>query len=255
MVTIPIVSTPYKPRNHDTAKRLVAQGSLKFAPPWIAAGGLKFTWPFGAEGFRIYGGSLNAVHRYIGGNTPDANVIHFHEGRIEMTGTFPGLTSPAMIGKLQDIATSRSKRKTFALPGVLAKVQYVIVDTYDFGHPVDDRTSSIDYSLTLLRVGNTGGGSGSGGGSSALEAVQGLSGAVGAPERASSSKSDRTFSVVQGVDTFRAVADRVYGDVNQWPFLVELNRNTLVNNNPDLANVSAYQLPYYRWPIGTKIAY
>jgi len=255
-VTIPIVSNPYKPKNADTAKRLVAEGSLKYASPWIAAGGLKFTWPFGAEAFRIYGNSLNAIHKYIGGNTPDVNVIHFHEGRIEISGTFPGLTSSAHSQKLQDVVTSRNKKKTFALPGVLAKVQFVVIDSYDFSHTADDRTSSIDYSLVLIRVGNTGGGSASGGGSRSLESFDAATGATGAPERASLSQSDRTFSVVQGVDTFRAISDQVYGDVNQWPTLVDLNRAALLNNNPNLGLAfTTYQIPYFRWPIGTKIAY
>jgi len=245
MTDIPIVKQPYKPTNEDTAKRLVAYSGLKFLRPWLSASGLKFTWPIGIEGFRVSGTALVALHRYIGGNTAVANVIHFNEGHIEMSGTLPGLTSPDNMVKLTDVLMSRAK-KTLSLPGVLPRVQYVEVENYDFTHNADDRTSSIDYTISFVRTGVVPTKS-----SSSHTASSGSSSSKRAPK----SKSPRTFTTTTSVDTFRAVADKVYGDVNKWPNLVTLNRDRLINNNPALKGVNSHQLPYHRWPIGTKVAY
>lgn len=257
MADVPIVPPlqRLKYANADTALRLVDDGGLKFARPWIMAGGLKFTWPVGTEGFRVSGTALLALHRYIGANTADAHVIHFNEGRIEISGTLPGLTSPGNMVSLQDVCMARNK-KQLSLPGILPKVQFVVIENYDFSHDEGDRTSSITYSIVMVRTGNTGSSKAATGVSATtLSASQSVSSAPTTPQRAPTSQSSRTFSVTQGVDTFRAVADRVYGDVNLWTKLVDLNRTKLIDNNPKLKNVTTYQLPYYRWPVGTKIAY
>jgi len=254
MADIPLVTHPQSPANKDSAKRLVSDAGLKFARPWISAGSLHFVWPVGAESFRISGQATNAVHHYIGGNTPDVQTIHFHEGRIEISGTLPGLTSPENMVSLQDIVTSRS-RKMLALPGVLPKVQYVVVDSYEFNRDENDRTNSIAYSITLIRVGTAGTSKGPGVVGSTLDSAQAPGSAPSTAQRASKSQSSRTYTTTQTIRTFRAVSDKVYGDVNLWTKLVDLNRNTLINNNPALKGVNQYQLPYYRWPVGTRIAY
>ena len=251
---IPVVARPFAPKNEDTVAFLVKDSARKYQRPWIAAGGLKFTWPMGIEGFRISGTITNSIHHYIGDNVARVDTIHFIEGHIEMTGSLPGLTSSGLAVKLIDVLTVRNK-KTLSLPGLLPKVQYVVIDNYEFAHAEDDRSSSITYSISMIRTGNVGASKGSGGGSGTSMAFEAASGAPVTAQRASGSQAARTFTVIQGVDTFRAVADRVYGDVNQWPKLVDLNRDTLLKNNPSLAGVNTYELPYYRWPVGTKIVY
>jgi hypothetical protein len=245
MTDIPLVPHPIKHSNIDVVKRLVADSGLKFQRPWLSAGGLKFTWPVGTEGFRVTGTALTALHRYIGDNVAVADVIHFNEGHIEMSGTLPGLTSPANMVKLTDVLMMRNK-KILSLPGILPKLQYVVVENYDFTHTADDRLSLIDYSISFIRVGTVGG-STSGKPSAASSGTT--------ASRSSKSKSPRVFTTTQSIDTFRAVADKVYGDVNQWPKLVDLNKAKLITNNPKLKGVNSHQLPYYRWPVGTKIEY
>lgn len=251
MADVPIAPQGHllTPANKDSAMRIVGDGGLKFARPWISAGGLKFTWPVGAEGFRVSGTALLALHRYIGSNTAAAHVIHFNEGHIELSGTLPGLTSPSKMGTLQDVCMSRNK-KQLSLPGILPKVQYVVIETYEFAHDEGDRTNSITYTISMVRTGNTGGSSS--GGSSSSSASKSV---PNNPKKSPSSKSSRVFTVTQGVDTFRLVADRVYGSADLWAKLVQLNQTKLIDNNPALKNVPPYALPYYRWPVGTKIAY
>jgi hypothetical protein len=254
---ITVVARPFVYGNKDSAAFLVKDSGRKFQRPWIKAGGLKYTWPIGIEGFRVSGTMLTALHRYIGDNVAVADTIHFNEGHIEISGMLPGMTSPGSMVKLIDVLMARNK-KTLSLPGVLPKVQYVVVENYDFSHTEDDRTSSITYTISMIRTGNVGtskGSGGSGGGGSTFGAVQGVSGAPTGSQRSVGTESPRTFATTQSVDTFRAVADAVYGDVDQWPKLVDLNRDRLVNNNPSLTNVNTYQLPYFRWPVGTKIVY
>lgn len=250
MADVPIAPPGHllTPANRDSAMRIVGDGGLKFARPWISAGGLKFTWPVGAEGFRINGTALLGLHRYIGSNTAAAHVIQFNEGHIELTGTLPGLTSPSKMATLQDVCMSRNK-KQLSLPGILPKVQYVVIESYEFAHDEGDRTNSITYTISMVRTGNTGKTSASSSGSAPSKSVPSN------PKKSPSSQSSRMFTVTQGVDTFRLVADRVYGNVDLWSKLVQLNQTKLIDNNPALKNIQPYMLPYYRWPVGTKIAY
>lgn len=249
MADVPIADQGHllTPANKDSAMRIVGDGGLKFPRPWISAGGLKFTWPVGAESFRVNGTALLALHRYIGSNTAEAHVIQFNEGHIELSGTLPGLTSPSKMGTLQDVCMSRNK-KQLSLPGILPKVQYVVIESYEFSHDEGDRTNSIAYTISMVRTGNTGKAAAGGTGSSSAKSVP-------SNPKKSPSKSSRIFTVTQGVDTFRLVADRVYGSVDLWAKLVQLNQSKLIDNNPKLKGLAPYALPYYRWPVGTKIAY
>lgn len=255
MSDLDIVSTPLSYKNNDPVKRIVADSGLKFARPSISAGGKTFTWPVGVEGFEITGQAFLGIHHYIGDNVAAVNVIHFDERRITLSGTLPGLKSTDGMVSLQDVVTSRSK-KILKMPGILPREQYVVTDNYNFRHDEDDRTSSIVYSVVLIRVG-AGDSAGSGKGSGAALAATASEAASGAPvtaQRASQTQSQRTFAVVDGVDTFRAISARVYGNVDQWPQLVTLNANTISINNPGLS-VRPDQMAYYRWPVGTKIRY
>jgi hypothetical protein len=255
----------------DTALKIIPDKQLRFAPPSIRAGGLSFTWPIGPEGFRRSGSATLGMHKFIGDNVVQANVIHFDESHIELSGTFPGLSSPNDMTTLIDVLTNRNK-KVLHVPGVFPREQYVEVENYEFTHAAEDRTHSIDYSISFLKVG-TGGGVG-GFAKSDLGQLQGSSikPASGARlrgiktsgtqtltgpapiTRPAKSQSARYFQVVDGVDTFRTISQMVYGDSDKAGILVNLNQETITRNNPGL-QVNSYELVYHRWPRGTRIAY
>jgi len=269
----------------DTAKKIIPDNQLRFSLPSIRAGNVSFTFPVGPEGFTRSGSSSLGIHKFIGDNVVDVNVIHFDEGHIELNGTLPGLSSPAYMADLITVLTNRNK-KVLRVPGVFPREQYVETENYNFNHPQDDRTHSIEYSVSFIR---TGAGEGSGGfleaslatlqskassppnkksvqssGStrSLLKSV-GQQSVTGSPStvalqsvsRPSTSRSARYFQVVDGVDTFRTISNYVYGDPDQTAVLIMLNQDLIQHNNPDLATVNSYQLIYYRWPRGTRVAY
>jgi hypothetical protein len=261
----------------DPAKRIVPIEAMRFQRPSLRAGGLEFTWPVGTEGFRRSGTSTVALHKFIGDNSVHANVIHFDEGHIEMSGSLPGLSSPNDMIKLIDVLTNRN-RKVLRVPGVFAREQYVEVETYDFTHSSDDRTHSIEYTISFVKVG--GGDKVGGFMETALQDLKGIAatsgsrtvqGLLASPSsqaaqqesvpgetvsvsRPAKSRSTRYFTVIDGVDTFRMIAQQVYGDASFASTLVDLNQETIEKNNPGL-DVNSYQLIYTRWPRGTKIAY
>jgi hypothetical protein len=275
----------------DTVAKLIPDSQLTFQPPTIISGGMTFTFPIGPEGFRRSGSSQIGIHKYIGDNVVAANVIHFDEGHIELNGTLPGISSPRWMSSLIDVLHS-TKKKILRAPGVFPREQYVETENYDFSHSPDDRSHSIEYSISFLKVGSgdevagvldTAGIDTLSGrpstvatphstarGSQSLATMQFRSGRsvpigpedepyeMGRSEltatRSAQARSARFFQVIDGVDTFRMIAQYVYGDADQASKLVELNTEVISKNNPG-STVKPYELIYHRWPRGTRVAY
>src|SRR5262245_51040237 len=67
-------------------------GHLQHARPYIANGSRLFVFPVGVEAFTRRGEAQLGLHRYIGAISTDGQTINYEEARIELSGTFPGLT-------------------------------------------------------------------------------------------------------------------------------------------------------------------
>lgn len=229
-------------------------GNLRHARPFICNGLDIFVFPGGTEGFTASGEAELGIHKYIGDNAADAVVIHKEEGRIEMTGTFAGNRSVANMVALRDLLMGQSfdPGLILVIPGVFPKEQFVAAERWEFTHADDDRSHSIGYTLTFLRVGvshrapdphgtapkpnpttkivtkkkptNKAGQGGGGGGGKMITAA------------------------ADGAQTFRQISALVYGDVDQWQRLVAQNLEIV-------DGIAAYQIPTLRLPIGTLVAY
>ncbi len=228
----------------DPARR-IPYSKFRFALPKIQAGKSIFVWPIGIEGFRRSGAATLGIHKYLGRNFVDVHVIHRDEAHIEMTGTFPGLTSRKNHADLINVLTAVGPKQLF-LPGVFTRIQNVFCENYDFSHAADDQTHSIDYILSFVRT-TTG---------DKVDAGVISAFATGQPQTSSiDNQSGRTVVVTDGARTSRAISNLVYGTPDKWQVLLDLNKDLISLYNPGLANMSAFELSVARLAVGTVLRF
>jgi hypothetical protein len=248
---IPVVNSHNFKKGEDPAA-ILPLAQLKFSPPSIKSANNTFTWPFGTEGFRRSGSATLGIHKYLGGSNVAVQVIHSDEAHIELTGAFPGLTSAALMEQLLAVITAGGSKDLF-LPGIFTRIQRVFTENYDFGHTADDRTHSIDYTISFVRttVGAT------------VPTEKAIATATeskvipSSPRTTAAStvgQSERIYTIAPTAQSLREVAAIVYNDSSLWQVLVDLNKDTFDIYNPS-SSINAYELPTARLPVGTKIAY
>lgn len=233
----------------DPARRLLPDHMLRHRErPSLQAGGLTFIWPVGPEGFRTTGSAQLGIHHYIGDNAVEVQVVHLDENRIEMSGTFPGLTAVQNMIELRQVLmgkTPKPEGKILMMPGVFNQVQYVVVENYEFTHAEDDRTHSIQYSISFIR---TGVGRRVQDPKGTAPPTQPLKGAKGRGASA------RYVTTKDGVRTLRAIAKVAYKNSNYWGRVYGHNKNTVIKayQKKHKTTIPMHRMPTFRWPIGTK---
>lgn len=248
----------------DPAKYLVHPGSvtapgkhspghLRHARPYLANGSKLYVFPVGVEGFRRSGNAQLGLRHYIGDNSVDGITMHFEEAHIELSGMFPGLSSQSNMVDCLQMLRSRPIAAGLVLyaPGVFDREQVVLPENWDFSHTEDDRTHSIAYTISFVRIGDR----------------KKVSDPHGTPPPVQpgfkikpKGKPHKIFKVKDGFRTFRQIAKKVYGDANRWEEIVALNWGQLSawdkgSGRRNKATVPTHKLPTYRWPIGTQWHY
>lgn len=218
-------------------------GQLAHARPYIVNGNNIYVFPVGVEGFRRTGNATIGSHKYIGDNSVDGITTHYEEGRIYLSGTLPGLIAQDSMVACINILRTPSPDPGLVLyaPGVFEREQYVLAEEWDFDHDPDDRTHSIAYQITFLRIGEG-------------SKVKDPKGSPPPPQPSISTtkgKAVRIFVARDGAQTLRTISAIVYGDASKWTRLVVVNA---VQSAP-LVNIPSFQIPTYRFPIGTKFQY
>lgn len=243
----------------DPAAYLLAPGTVKgpnqhssgqwaHARPYISNGNDIFVFPVGPEGFQEQGQATIGLHNYINGRESDGQTVHYDESRITLSGTFPGLTSVQVMIDCRNMlrATQKAAGLILWVPGVFNQEQFVLPDNWTFTHDESDRSHSIDYSITFLRIGTK-------------KQVNDPSNAIPPPNPGSGSKPKgkppHIFTIKEGTRTLRAVAKKVYHDADAWPRLVRLNQGQLNRWKKKHPNIPTHKIPTYRWPLGTKFRY
>jgi hypothetical protein len=180
------------------------------------AGSRMFVFPVGVEGFRRSGETKLDTHFYIGDNSADGVVVHHEEAHIELSGVLPGLTAQDnMVDCISLLRSCPMDGMFLYVPGIFEKVQYVLPQTWDFSHEGDDRTHSISFTISYLRIGE---------GGKTRDPL-----GTAPPTNIPGSKSDpkgsaaKTFTVKAGARTLRQIASIVYGDPEKWITLYQLN--------------------------------
>lgn len=226
-------------------------GGLAHPRPYLVAGNSIFVFPVGVEGFTRSGQATLGTHKYIGDNAIDGVTTHYEEARITLVGTFPGLTAQQTMVDCVNILRALHPENGITLyaAGVFDKEQYVLPETWEFTHDKDDRTHSIDYTITFVRIGEGG-------------TVRDAHGQTPADNISGNTKGkpNRIFTAKDGVQTLRAVAAVVYGDSTKWTQIVSLNAGQFASwqkeNGPNaIYELPSYQIPTYRWPNGTQFRY
>jgi hypothetical protein len=218
-------------------------GNLAHARPYLVNGAKLFVFPVGTEGFRRSGQAQLGLHHYIGGSDVDGKTMHHEEARIELRGTFPGLTSQqCMVDSIRVMrAVAPPSGMILYAPGVFEREQFVLPETWDFNHDADDRTHSIDFTISFVRI-QTG------------QTLNDPQGTAPPPQPVKKSlprgNATRTFTIKDGARTFQSVATILYHDSGLWAKLASLNQSIITKTG-----LAQHQVPNHRWPIGTKVHY
>lgn len=221
-----IRQAPGQASSRDPAKYLIARS--KFVRPTLRAApsGPEFEWPMGTEGVRISGTIGTAVHMYLGDNAPVVQVVHRDARQIEMRGQFMGFTGSQNMRDLIEVITAPIPQGYWILrlpAAVFPREQTVVIDTYDFDHPDDDRMQTWGYSISMTRTGVRGlvpDENGISGGSDISTGNTSGNTPTGPPK----GQTSRTFTTRSGANTLRLIASAVYGDPNQWRQIYEKNK-------------------------------
>jgi len=248
----------------DTAKYLINPGSVRFDEgkhtikedpgdlqhirPYLFNGYTLFVFPVGVEEFRVSGDTTLGLYKYIGDNDVDGVITHYEEGRITLSGTLPGITAQDNMVNLRNMLRSPAKTPpglTLYAQGVFENQNYVVPESWEFSHDRDDRSHSIEYTITFVRIGDKHRMADPSGGPPPLP------GGKSKPK----GKTHRVVVVKTGMRTLKAIAKAKYHNVNRWTLLVPLNTrqvNEWKRKHPD---ARPYSIATYKWPMGTKFYY
>lgn len=244
----------------DTARYLVdpgkitapgrgSPGNLRHRRPHLVSGAKIFVFPVGLEGFEVSGTALLGIHHYFSDNVVDVRTLHREEGRITLTGTFPGHTAFQNYVDCRDLLMSVPPDKGMILyaEGAFGREAFVVPENWRFGHdPGQQSDESIDYSITLVRTGS----------GKPLPDPTGTPPPPNPTGKQTPKAPPRTFAVRAGARTFKQIAAVVYGNPDRWTQLVDLNRNELNQLNEfQQTAIPPFMLPVHIWPIGTKFRY
>jgi hypothetical protein len=247
-VTNPSPYDPFsKKGDEDDSAYYVLRPGVEFWRPWIRVpNGPAFVWPLGIEGFTLSVDSTLGIHKYIGDNAVQVDVIHKGQENFAMSGNLPGDTGPENARKLRDVfyADTPRRGKILFIPGILPYAQRVVLANLRIDHGEDDRGEDLRYSLDVVRIGydedykadprltdpDT-------------QPQSGGSGSSGKKVAASPKK----FAVTATVNTLRKIASAK-----------NTNWNTLYTKNEALfvkLKIAYMRAPDYKIKLGTKINY
>lgn len=237
---------PYQPysktgKDNDPA-RYVARPGIDFLRPWLAIrNGIAFQWPLGLQGWGLTTDPTLGIHKYIGDNAVEIDVIHAGEEHITMTGQFLGDTAPALVQALREVVRRIVPRegKILYIPEILTHAQRVQVVRSEFSGDEDVRGRDCRYSIEF--------------------AIMGLAGKVPGPQYTADELpttaikkgvSPRTVSADSKHNTLRKIAAWKLGNSAKWRTIYELNELWFVAHS-----ISSAKAVDYRIPLGTSIYY
>lgn len=218
----------------DTARYLIHPSKIK-RPSISVPGGMTFVFPVGTEGFEIRESAALGIHKYLGTNQIDADVIHRAETRITLSGVFPGWTSVANMNALRQVfyAATPQRGKILNVPGVFPNVQYVIFEDISHTHDSEERNQDIMYTCSFLKIGT---------GKKTIAAV-------GTSPSASRGRGARKFRSNAKFNTLRKIGGKLK---IPWAELYAVPANAKWY---DKRQITSHKAPDYRLPPGVTIYY
>lgn len=242
----PALTKPSQDRpkvREDTSAFLLRKNQYE-RPSIAIPGGEKYEFPLPTEGFTFSGTAALAVHRYIGDNAAEVQVMHNDEARIEISGVFPGHTSDRNMNALRDVLVkgTPNQGKILNLPGIFPRQQMVVMESYSFQHPEDERTDSIFYTVTFVRVGV--------GRKTPRNKLAPPPHGTTTYKKKTKGVGERIFIMRDNARTLRTMAKIVFKNGEKWRFIYNRNHTFI-----DHERIPSHQIPTHKWPIGTRFRY
>jgi hypothetical protein len=228
----------------DPARYLLRAGR-NFRQPYLRIpNGARFTWPVGTEGFSYSSDAALAIHRYIGEEDIEVNVIYRDEPHIEMSGTFPGNTGPGLMRELLQVLEAKTPGagKVLWLPYIFPRIQYVAAESWSFDHEANDRTRSLGYRISFIKVG--------------VGRVISIPGPEEPqdPGQPPPAPPARYFRVRDGYRTLRRISSKVYKTEHKWHRIYNLNQKKL-DAYFKKHKIPRHKFPTHRFPLGMRLRY
>ena len=253
-------SNNFYQKNEDEARYLTyidldKIGGYSFKRPRLSVPGTSqgFVWPMPIDGFQVNGNSEVQRHKGLGRLKVDWTQTHRDEQIISMTGQFPGKTAAQHMRRLMAVIRAKTPPdgKELYLPVLFGNHPLlVVVDDYSFTRFQGDRGSSINYSISVLRVGVSPDKE-----ESVSLASYGTPSGVVIPSnrRSQSNKGKRNrISTTPPNHTLKRIALRYYKDGNKWIRVLNNNRENrkfieFIKSTPSGAR------PFKTLPLGLKL--
>lgn len=233
--------------NSDDSAHYILKPDLQFYRPWLAspgvgATGVAFVWPLGVEGFTLASTVDLGIHKYIGDNDIDVEIIYPDEYHITLNGIFPGRTAAQQARALRKVIAHKSSEfgKVLSLPLVAERVLYVQIANYSFTHDQEDRTGTIAYSIECVQQGT--------GGNLKKKTLRPIT-KNPTTKKNPRGKSAKRKVVKQGGSTVRKNTAQTYNDVDMQGVVLAKNLSKLSTQ----LNMPAHQLAYRQLPPGTVL--
>lgn len=238
-------AAPYDPFSRtgkdDDPARFTARPGIDFLRPWLAIrNGIAFQWPTGLQGWRLSTDPTLGIHKAIGDNVVEIDVVHTGEEHISMTGMFPGDTGPVLIAALRQMArVGAPEGKILYIPEILTHAQRVQVLNFEGSGDEDTRGRDCRYSIEFV--------------------ITGLAGKTGAPQftadpvsttAMAKGNSPRSVSTDSSHNTLRKIASWKFGSSSKWRTIYEANELYFISHN-----IPSSKAVDYRLPLGTVMYY
>lgn len=243
---IPSIKLPYGHTfqfGEDTARYTLDPGDEFHRPSIAIPNGAKFVWPVGTEGFRYSSNAALGIHRYIGDDEIEVSVIYRDEPHIELSGVFPGHTAATHMHNLREILEAKTpdNGKLLSLPHLFPRIQYVAAESWDFTHDPEDRTRSVAYTISFLKIGV---------GRRILAPKPDEPDQNPVPD----AQPGRYFIVKDKYRTLRSISKKVYRDEKKWHRIHSLNKKKL-DKYFKTNHIPNYKYPWHKLPLGMKLKY
>ena len=224
----------------DTTSYLITPG-VNFIRPWLAIrNGPAFQWPLGLEGYNLTVDPLLGIHKFIGDNAVAVDVLHAGEEHFTMSGSFPGLSGPALIRALRDLVYqgAPAEGKILFVPEIMSHAQRVQIVHFESTRQETDRGKDSAYSIEFVRLGM-------------LNDISSMvTPVMTEPIKIAGKKgvSTRSVTVDAQHNTLRKIAKWKLGDANKWRTVFNANESYFTRNKIPLTKA-----PDHRLPTGMKV--
>lgn len=227
----------------DDEARYILKPDREFLRPWIATpGGSAYVFPGGIQGFQLQSNAETGIHHYLGDVGTDISVIYPDELHIILTGTFLGHTSISNLHAMRSVILQQTiYGHILGLPGIQSQLLYAVPINHQFSHDPGDPSHDVSYSVEFVKTGT---------GSIAKTPPLQLPQSNPVLSTRPKGKSKNQITTKPGLQTFRAIAQKVYSDISMESIFKLIDKNS---EALDAANIPSSKRANTKLPVGFKV--